>query len=70
MKAIKIIDNVIRYTEDTEIPTLTPQFNVLVKVHYAGICRTDIGDDSTLVMPLSHGVWRVAIPPVKHTPGG
>ena len=43
MKAIKIIDNVIRYIEDANIPTLTPQFNVLVKVHYAGICRTDIG---------------------------
>lgn len=43
MKAIKIIDNVIRYIEKSNIPMLTPQFNVLVKVHYAGICRTDIG---------------------------
>ncbi len=43
MKKIMIIDNVIRYIEDTNIPTLTPQFNVLVKVRYAGICRTDIG---------------------------
>lgn len=43
MKAIKITDNVVRYTEDTSIPTLSHQFNVLVKVHYAGICRTDIG---------------------------
>lgn len=43
MKAIKIIDNVVRYTEDAIIPTLSPQKNVLVKVHYAGICRTDIG---------------------------
>ena len=43
MKAIKIIDNIVRYTEVASIPTLSPQFNVLVKVHYAGICRTDIG---------------------------
>lgn len=43
MKAIKIIDNIVRYTEVASIPTLSPHFNVLVKVHYAGICRTDIG---------------------------
>lgn len=43
MKAIKITDNVVRYTDDASIPTLSPQFNVLVKVYYAGICRTDIG---------------------------
>lgn len=43
MKAIKITDNVVKYTEDASSPTLSPQFNVLVKVYYAGICRTDIG---------------------------
>ena len=43
MRTIKIIDNVIRYIEEACTPTLTPQLNVLVKVHYAGICRTDIG---------------------------
>ena len=43
MRAIKIIDNTIRYIEDANMPILTPQRNVLVKVHYAGICRTDIG---------------------------
>lgn len=43
MRAIKIIDNVIRYTEGANMPILTPLRDVLVKVHYAGICRTDIG---------------------------
>lgn len=43
MKGIKIIDNTVQYTEDANIPTLSPRLNVLVKVHYAGICRTDIG---------------------------
>ncbi len=43
MKAIKIINNTVQYTEEASIPTLSPLFNVLVKVHCAGICRTDIG---------------------------
>ncbi|MCR4603992.1 MAG: alcohol dehydrogenase catalytic domain-containing protein [Prevotella sp.] len=43
MRAIKIIDNTIRYLEDANMPALTPLRDVLVKVCYAGICRTDIG---------------------------
>lgn len=43
MKAIKIVDNAVRYCEDAEIPTLSSRLDVLVRVHYAGICRTDIG---------------------------
>lgn len=43
MKAIKIIKDIVRYTEDDKVPALSPLLNVLVKVHYAGICRTDIG---------------------------
>lgn len=43
MKAVKIIGDAVRYTEKADMPALSPQFNVLVKVHYAGICRTDVG---------------------------
>lgn len=43
MKAIKFVDNDIQYTESADVPQLTQRFNVLVKVHFAGICRTDIG---------------------------
>lgn len=52
MKAIKTTGNVVRYTEDAGIPALTPRLDVLVKVHYAGICRTDLGvADGTVSHP-------------------
>lgn len=43
MKAIKIYNNKTFYTDNSSLPELTPFRNVLVKVFYAGICRTDIG---------------------------
>lgn len=43
MKAIKIYNNKTCYTDNGTMPELTPFRNVLVKVFYAGVCRTDIG---------------------------
>lgn len=43
MRAIVLNKSSIIYKTDKDIPKLTSLFNVLVKVYYAGICRTDIG---------------------------
>ena len=43
MKALVLHDSGIDYQTDREMPRLTSCFDVLVKVHFAGICRTDIG---------------------------
>lgn len=43
MKAIKIRNNKPFYTNDCSVPELTLFRNVLIKVFYAGICRTDVG---------------------------
>ena len=43
MRAIIISNGRTRYTEEASMPTLTALRNVLVKVCYAGICRTDVG---------------------------
>lgn len=43
MKAIRFSNGRTHFTQDAPLPVLTPHFNVLVRVHYAGICRTDIG---------------------------
>lgn len=43
MKALSLHKDGIAYQQDKEMPRLTSHSNVLVKVYYAGICRTDIG---------------------------
>ena len=43
MRAIVLNKSSIAYKTDKDIPKLTSLYNVLVKVYYAGICRTDIG---------------------------
>ena len=43
MRAIILHRSSATYLTNREIPQLTSQKNVLVKVYYAGICRTDIG---------------------------
>lgn len=43
MKALVLYNSSIAYRNDMEMPRLTSFYNVLVKVYYAGICRTDIG---------------------------
>ncbi len=43
MKAIVTSNNCTAYTQDARLPKPTPFRNVLVKVFYAGICRTDLG---------------------------
>lgn len=43
MKALKITQDGIAFTETASLPMLDRHFDVLVKVAYAGICRTDIG---------------------------
>lgn len=43
MKALVLHDSGIDYQTDREMPRLTSCFDVLVEVHFAGICRTDIG---------------------------
>lgn len=43
MRALLLNTTGVFYKTDTEMPKLTSLCNVLVKVHYAGICRTDIG---------------------------
>lgn len=43
MKALSLCHDGIAYQKDKEMPRLTSDSNVLVKVYYAGICRTDIG---------------------------
>lgn len=57
IRAIKIIDNVIRYTEGANMPILTPLRDVLVKVHYAGICRTDIGISNGTISHKDSIIW-------------
>ncbi len=43
MIALKITCDGLEYTETASVPVLDGHFDVLVKVAYAGICRTDIG---------------------------
>lgn len=43
MRALVLNHSVAYYKEDVTIPKMTNDYNVLVRVHYAGICRTDIG---------------------------
>ena len=43
MRALLLRNSNVVYETAVEKPTLTSIRNVLVKVHYAGICRTDIG---------------------------
>lgn len=43
MKAIRKIKDGIAFKENCAMPELTETHNVLIKVYYAGICRTDIG---------------------------
>lgn len=43
MRAIILNKSSAIYKTDRDIPKLTSLFDVLVKVYYAGICRTDIG---------------------------
>ena len=43
MKALKKAGGILEYTENAEIPKLNTINNILVKVYYAGICRTDCG---------------------------
>ena len=43
MKALVLHPSGIYYQTDREKPRLTSYCNVLVEVHYAGICRTDVG---------------------------
>ena len=43
MKALVLYNSSIAYRNDMKLPRLTSFYNVLVKVYYAGICRTDIG---------------------------
>lgn len=43
MRAIVLNKSSIVYKTDKDIPKLTSLCNVLVKVYYAGICRTDVG---------------------------
>ena len=43
MKALLLSNKELVYTQDASIPKTTPHRNVLVKVYYAGICRTDVG---------------------------
>ena len=43
MKALVLYNSSIAYRNDMKTPRLTSFYNVLVKVYYAGICRTDIG---------------------------
>ncbi|MCM1110949.1 MAG: alcohol dehydrogenase catalytic domain-containing protein [Clostridium sp.] len=42
MKAIYISDGGVSFTSDKPMPELSDERNVLVRVHYAGICRTDL----------------------------
>ena len=42
MRAIILNQGSAVYKADRDIPKLTSLYNVLVKVYYAGICRTDI----------------------------
>lgn len=55
MRALILSNSVACYKEDIKIPKLTDEYNVLVKVHYAGICRTDIGIADG-VIPAKDGV--------------
>lgn len=43
MKALVLYHSSIAYRDDMGMPRLTSFYNVLVKVYFAGICRTDIG---------------------------
>ena len=43
MRAIYIDAHKVAYADNREMPRLTSHCNVLVKVFYAGICRTDVG---------------------------
>jgi threonine dehydrogenase-like Zn-dependent dehydrogenase len=43
MKALLLHNDKVSYQTGVEVPKLTSLYNVLVKVYYAGICRTDIG---------------------------
>lgn len=43
MRAIRLINKVVKYQSNADVPALDEFYNVLVKVYYAGICRTDIG---------------------------
>lgn len=43
MRALSLNNSIVCYREDAAKPKLTATSNVLVRVHYAGICRTDIG---------------------------
>ena len=43
MRAIILHRSSATYLTNREIPQLTSQNDVLVRVYYAGICRTDIG---------------------------
>ena len=43
MRALLLRNSYVIYEKGAEAPALTSIRNVLVKVHYAGICRTDIG---------------------------
>ena len=43
MRAIILDKSSVAYKIDRDIPQLTRLYDVLVKIHYAGICRTDIG---------------------------
>lgn len=49
MKALQLHNSRIFYKPDLEIPKLTSHLNVLVKVHYAGICKTDLGIAKSIV---------------------
>ena len=55
MRAIVLSKSSVIYKTDKDIPQLTSQCNVLVKVCYAGICRTDIGIVKGIV-PAKEGV--------------
>ena len=55
MKALVLHDSGIDYQTDREMPRLTSCCDVLVKVHFAGICRTDVGIAQRMI-PAREGI--------------
>ncbi len=54
MRAIILHQSSAVYKTDRDLPQLTSLHNVLVKVYYAGICRTDIGIGKGIVPAKEH----------------